>query len=65
MEIIDSMLLVVRSVRASLGDTPRRNTVKVSDRPSRNEAAAPGWVRSSSLAKPLELRLGGQRDSVW
>jgi len=33
MEIIDSMLLVERSVRARVGDTPRRSTVSVSDRP--------------------------------
>src|SRR6266540_3289250 len=49
MEIIDSMLFVLRRVRASVGGTPRRSTVSVSARPSRSDAAAPGWVRSSSL----------------
>ena len=49
-EIIDSMALVERSVRARVGGTPRRSTVSVSSRPSRRLAAAPGWVRSSSLA---------------
>jgi hypothetical protein len=33
-EIIDSMALVERSVRASVGGTPRRSTVSVSSRPS-------------------------------
>ena len=41
-EIIDSMALVERSVRASVGGTPRRSTVSVSSRPSRRLAAAPG-----------------------
>jgi hypothetical protein len=37
-------------VRASVGGTPRQMTVSVSARPSRNDAAAPGWERSSSRA---------------
>jgi hypothetical protein len=41
-EIIDSMALVERSVRASVGGTSRRSTVSVSSRPSRRLAAAPG-----------------------
>ncbi len=41
MEIIDSMQFVERKVRASVGDTPRRNTVSVSARPSRRLPAAP------------------------
>src|SRR5262249_48861117 len=60
MEIIDSMLLVLRSVRATVGGTPRRSTVNVSDRPSRSDAAAPGWARSSSLASASSWGLGGQ-----
>jgi hypothetical protein len=44
------MAFVERSVRARVGGTPRRSTVSVSCRPSRRLAAAPGWVRSSSLA---------------
>jgi hypothetical protein len=52
--------LVLRRVWARVGGTPRRNTVRVSSRPSRSEAAAPGWcarvaapgwVRSSSPAR--------------
>jgi len=41
-EIIDSMVLVDRSVRANVVGTPRRSTVSVSDRPSRRLAPAPG-----------------------
>jgi hypothetical protein len=48
---IDSMQFVERSVRARVGGTPSRSPVSVSCRPSRRPAAAPGWVRSSSLAK--------------
>jgi hypothetical protein len=44
MEIIDSMLSVLRSVRVTVGGTPERSTVSVSDRPSRSDAAAPGWM---------------------
>jgi hypothetical protein len=50
MAIIDSMLLVLGSVRARVGGTPRRRMVSVSVRPSRKDAAAPGWERSSSRA---------------
>jgi hypothetical protein len=42
MEIIDSIGLVERSVRARVGGTPNCRTVGVSCRPSRSEAAAPG-----------------------
>jgi hypothetical protein len=42
MEIIDSMQLVERKVRARVGGTPRRSTVSVSARPSRRLPAAPG-----------------------
>src|SRR6266496_1007517 len=41
---------VERSVRARVGGTPSRSTVRVSARPSRRLAAAPGWVLSSSRA---------------
>jgi hypothetical protein len=49
-EIIDSMVFVERSVRARVGGTPNRSTVRVSASPSRRLAAAPGWVLSSSRA---------------
>ncbi len=42
MEIMDSMVLVLRSVRARVGDTSRRSTVSVSASASRRRAAAPG-----------------------
>src|SRR5213080_4761986 len=60
-EIIDSMLLVERSVRARVGGTPRRSTVSVSVSPSRSDAAAPGWVPVQLTGEGLELGLGGQR----
>ncbi len=50
--IIDSMGLVERSVRARVGGTPRRLTVRVSARPSRSDPAAPGWALSRSRARP-------------
>ena len=50
MEIIDSMQLVLRIVRARVGGTFRRRTISVSAMPSRSDSAAPGWVRWSSLA---------------
>jgi hypothetical protein len=53
--IIDSMLFVERRQRARLGWAPRRVTVSVSARPSRRLPAAPGWVRSSSLARASSL----------
>ena len=48
--IIDSIVLVERSVRARVGGTPSRKTVRVSAMPTRRLAAAPGWVLSSSRA---------------
>src|SRR3954464_4167953 len=53
MEIIDSIALVERRVRASVGGTSRRSTVRVSVRPSRRLPAALGWVLSSSRASAL------------
>jgi len=50
MEIVDSMQLVLRRVRAWVGGTPKRSTVNVSLRPSRRLPAAPGWVCSHSRA---------------
>src|SRR4051794_7152411 len=50
MLIMLSTALVERNVRASVGGTFRRSTVRVSASPSRKLAAAPGWVRSSSAA---------------
>ena len=64
-EIIDSMELVERSVRASVGGTPRRSTVSVSVRPSRSEAAAPGWVRCSSFANASSCASARIADSAW
>src|SRR5438094_10534998 len=55
MEIIDSIGLVERNVRARVGGTPSRSTVSVSGRPSRSDAAAPGWVLSNSEAKLTAL----------
>jgi hypothetical protein len=59
MEIIDSIEFVLRNVRASVGGTARRSTVSVSDNPSRSEAAAPGWVRSSHR-RDRNRRIGWQ-----
>ena len=50
MLIMLSTALVERNVRANVGGTLRRSTVRVSPMPSRRLAAAPGWVRSSSAA---------------
>jgi hypothetical protein len=60
-ETIDSIQFVERSVRASVGGTPRRRTVRVSSRPSRRLAAAPGWVRSSFFGQGEQGCLGLQR----
>ena len=49
---IDSHGLVEASVALSAPRTPSRVTVSVSSRPSRSDAAAPGWLRSSSPARP-------------
>jgi hypothetical protein len=45
-------------VRLSLPFTPSRVTVRVSSMPSRSDAAAPGWERSSSGAS---VRSGPER----
>src|SRR5512144_2445127 len=55
-EIIDSIGLEVVSVLASRPSMPSRLTVNISSRPSRSEAAAPGWVLFSSPASCLALR---------
>ncbi|CAN5818104.1 hypothetical protein BH24ACT5_BH24ACT5_09750 [soil metagenome] len=47
MPVIDSIAFVDRNDRANVGATPRRATVSVSARPSRNELAAPGCDFSS------------------
>src|SRR3954471_2662574 len=65
MEIIDSMALVERSVRASVGGTSRRSTVRVSVRPSRRLAAAPGWVLSSSRASALSWASASRAEPAW
>ena len=65
MEIIDSMLFVERSVRARVGDTFRRGTVNVSGRPSRSDPAAPGWVRSNSLASASNWAWATSADWAW
>jgi hypothetical protein len=51
------MGLAERSVRARVGGTPRRRMVRVSAMPSRSEAAAPGWVLSSSRARAVSWRV--------
>ena len=48
--IMLSTQLVLRRDRARVGGTPKRSTVSVSSNPSRSDAAALGWVRSSSPA---------------
>jgi hypothetical protein len=52
-------------VRASEGGTFRRSTVSVSSRPSRRLAAAPGWVRSSSLARASRAASASTADPAW
>ena len=44
LEIIDSTGLEVVRVLASRPSIPRRVTVNICSRPSRSDAAAPGWV---------------------
>ena len=61
MEIIDSMQLALRSVRARVGDTPRRSTVKVSLKPSCRLLAVPGWVCSNSHCQRFKLGLRDDR----
>ena len=54
-EIIDSTGLDVISVLASWPSMPRRVTVNISSRPSRSEAAAPGYLLSRCAASCLAL----------
>src|SRR5665648_762858 len=63
MEIIDSMQLVERSVRARVGDTPRRSTVRVSDRPSRRLPAALG-IGIDGVKHPLGLVEGSTENTT-
>jgi len=70
-----SMALVDRSVRASVGGTPRRSAVRVSSRPSRRLAAAPevgavelggpslAWLAVRTAA-PAQCGGGGEREEV-
>jgi putative transposase len=51
LSIIDSIGFVLDRVRQSRASIPRRCRVSVSSKRSRSDAAAPGWVRPSSLAK--------------
>ncbi len=57
--------LVLRSVRANVGGTSRRSTVRVSARPSRRLAAAPGWVLSSSLASASSCASASSAEPAW
>ena len=59
------MVLVERSVRASVGGTLSRKMVRVSAMPSRSEAAAPGWVLSSSRASSASRPSAFSADSAW
>ncbi|VBA34990.1 hypothetical protein LAUMK35_05838 [Mycobacterium pseudokansasii] len=59
------MVLVERTVRARAGGTPRRSTVSVSSSPSRRDAAAPGWVRSNSVANACSAAWASNADSAW
>jgi len=61
MEIIDSMLLVLGRVRASVGGTPRGSTVNVSVRPSRRLPAAPGVGVLQFRCQRFELGFGDDR----
>jgi hypothetical protein len=63
--IMDSMGLVDRRVRARVGGTPSRSTVRVSSRPSRRLAAAPGRVLSSSAANASSWAWAARADSAW
>jgi hypothetical protein len=63
--IMLSTQLVLRRVRARVGGTPRDSTVSVSSKPSRNDAAAPGWVRSSSPARVSSWAWAASVDSAW
>jgi len=65
MAIIDSMLFVDLSVRASVGGTPSRPMVRVSASPSRKDAAAPGWERSSSRTSASSLAWATSGSGLW
>jgi hypothetical protein len=58
--IMLSTKLVLRRVRARVGATPRRSTVRISVSPSRNEAAA-GVGAFQLTGQGLKLGLGTQR----
>lgn len=60
MEIVDSIAVVERRVRARVGGTSRRRVVRVSGRALRRLPAAPGWV-GQLLGQFLELGRGVQR----
>ncbi len=60
---IDSMTLVARWVRASVGGTPSWLTVSVSASPSRRLADAPG-VLGQAAGEGFESGVGGERVGV-
>src|SRR5512144_1278260 len=64
-QIMDSIALVERSVRARVGGTPSRSTVSVSSSPSRRLAAAPGWVVSSARARVSSCAAASSAESAW
>ena len=57
------MMFVVRSVRCSAPVRPRRCTVSVSSSPSRIDAAATGWSRSSDPASRASTRAARSAES--
>ena len=61
---IDSMALVERRVRASVGGTPRRLTVRVSDSPSPQVPRCAGVALGQAGGESLERGLGGQSVGV-
>jgi len=63
--IMDSMALVERKVRANVGGTPSRSTVRVSASPSRRLAATRGWVVSSSRARACSCAWASSALSAW
>jgi hypothetical protein len=63
--IIDSMALVERSVRANVGATPRRVTVRVSNSPSRRLAAAPGWLLARLVARASSAASAARASGSW
>jgi hypothetical protein len=65
MEIIDSRVFVDLSVRARVGGTPSRVMVRVSARPSRRLAAAPGWERSSERASASSSASASSGSARW